>query len=163
MHRPLAISLAILGGSAAVAAECTADAFAAILENHPEATVSFVEAVPQNGSFGQAAGVDLPFPNNATNLPALCAVGVNVKSSESSSYNFGLFLPDTTWNERFMTTGNGGFGGGINWPDMGIFSQVTWFMSTCDIPALTGLISMDSLRCQQTRDIHRTRLMAHGG
>ncbi|KAL7625866.1 hypothetical protein AAE478_005089 [Parahypoxylon ruwenzoriense] len=122
MHHSFIIALAILAGSAAVVAECTAEYFIGILEGRPEITVNFVEAVPQNGSFGQAE-TDIPFPFNATNLPALCAVGINVKSSENSSYNFGLFLPDTTWNDRFMTTGNGGFGGGINWPDMGMLSQ----------------------------------------
>ncbi|KAI5857446.1 tannase and feruloyl esterase [Durotheca rogersii] len=123
MQQPLMIPLAVLAGSAvAAAAGCTTEYFAEILADRPEVTVSFVEAVPQNGSFGQAE-TNIPFPFNATNLPALCAVGINVKSLESSAYNFGLFLPDTTWNERFMTTGNGGFGGGINWPDMGILSQ----------------------------------------
>ncbi|XXH00888.1 hypothetical protein Hte_007239 [Hypoxylon texense] len=122
MHWTSAIPVAILGGAAGVTAECTADAFAEILKDHPEATVNLVEAVPENGSFGQPE-TDIPFPYNATSLPALCAASFNVKSSENSSYNFGLFLPDTTWNERFMTTGNGGFGGGINWPDMGRLSQ----------------------------------------
>ncbi|CAJ2507122.1 Uu.00g083080.m01.CDS01 [Anthostomella pinea] len=116
------ISLLLLAGSKAVIAQCTTESLTSILANTPEATVNFVQAVPANGSFGQAA-TDIPFPWNATQLPALCAVGINVKSSENSSYNFGLFLPDTTWNERFLTTGNGGYGGGINWPNMGMFSQ----------------------------------------
>ncbi|KAI1335283.1 feruloyl esterase B precursor [Xylariaceae sp. FL0016] len=122
MHRSLVYPLSLLAGSAAVAAQCTTDTFTEILSGNPEATVSFVQAVPANGSFGQGAS-DIPFPTNATQLPALCAVGINVKSSDNSSYNFGLFLPDTTWNERFLATGNGGYGGGINWPDMGIFSH----------------------------------------
>ncbi|KAH9904948.1 tannase and feruloyl esterase [Xylariomycetidae sp. FL2044] len=113
--------LSTVASSTLVAAQCTTEAFQSILANTPEATINFVEAVPQNGSFGQGE-TDIPFPTNATQLPALCAVGINVQSSSNSSYNFGLFLPDTTWNER-LTTGNGGYGGGINWPDMGIFSQ----------------------------------------
>ncbi|KAI2613396.1 tannase and feruloyl esterase [Hypoxylon sp. NC1633] len=117
-RQPLAIPLA---SSSAISGGCTAETFGVIIGNYPEATVNFAQAIPQNGSFGQAENPEFPF--NATNLPALCAVGVNVKSSESSSYNFGLFLPDTTWNEQFLTTGNGGFGGGINWPDMGTLSQ----------------------------------------
>lgn len=93
---------------------CSTETFAAMLADSPGATVNYAEAVPQNGSFGDAA-TNLLFPFNATQLPALCAVGINVKSSANSSYNFGLFLPDTTWNGRIMTTGNGGYGGGINW------------------------------------------------
>ena len=61
------------------------------------------------------ANPSLLFPQPATGLPALCAASINVRSSLASSYNFGLFLPDATWNRRFMATGNGGFGGGINW------------------------------------------------
>jgi feruloyl esterase len=99
---------------ALVDARCTTKTFTAMLAHRPEVTVNFVQAVPHNGSFGQGAA-NIAFPANATQLPALCAVGIKVKSSEHSSYNFGLFLPDSTWNERFMATGNGGFGGGINW------------------------------------------------
>ncbi|KAI1263567.1 feruloyl esterase B precursor [Xylariaceae sp. FL1019] len=115
----------LLGQSATFAlasAQCTTEIFTNILSSRADVSVNFVQAVPQNGSFGQGP-VDIPFPVNTTALPALCAVGINVKSSESSSYNFGLFLPDSTWNSRFLATGNGGYGGGINWPDMGIFSQ----------------------------------------
>ncbi|KAI3317829.1 feruloyl esterase B precursor [Xylariaceae sp. AK1471] len=104
-------------------AQCTTETFTAMLADRLEATVNFVQAVPQNGSFGQGAS-NIPFPTNATRLPALCAVGIKIKSSESSSYNFGLFLPEKTWNERFLATGNGGYGGGINWLDMGTFSHV---------------------------------------
>jgi hypothetical protein len=50
----------------------------------------------------------------------------------TSSTVVGVFLPSTaTYNQRFMATGNTGFGGGINWPGMGIFHN------------------MDSLQCPQ--------------
>ncbi|RYO93370.1 hypothetical protein DL766_000760 [Monosporascus sp. MC13-8B] len=95
-------------------------AFSEILADVPEASINYVGRVPGGGSFGIPS---LAFPGNATDLPAVCAASVNVRSSPDSSYNFGLFLPDTTWNERFLATGNGGFGGGINWPDMGRMTQ----------------------------------------
>ncbi|CAK7200144.1 hypothetical protein SEUCBS139899_002834 [Sporothrix eucalyptigena] len=53
-----------------------------------------------------------------TNLPPLCAIIVNVTSSPSSSYRFGLLLPNF-WNSRFLAVGNGGFAGGINWLSAG--------------------------------------------
>ncbi len=71
--------------------------------------------MPANGSFGQAA--DIAYPINATNLTALCAAIVNVTSSATSSFTFGLFLPES-WNQRFIAVGNGGFFGGINWLSM---------------------------------------------
>ncbi|KAI0547942.1 feruloyl esterase B precursor [Xylaria curta] len=122
MFRSRVIILRLLASIGLASAQCTPETFTAILADTAEATINFVQSVPRNGSFGQGA-TNLPFPMNATQLPALCAVGINVRSSENSSYNFGLFLPDSTWNERFLATGNGGYGGGINWPDMGILSH----------------------------------------
>lgn len=109
MHLPLTLSLMLLSSSAAVLAKCTNETFTSILSDHPEATLTRVEAVPEGGSFGEG---NFTF---ADGLPELCVVSVNVQSSENSSYNFGLFLPETSWNERFMMTGNGGLGGFINW------------------------------------------------
>lgn len=77
------------------------------------ATVLNVTSVSQGGSFGQGAA-DIPYPTNPTNLTSLCAVIVNATSSPETSFTFGLFLPDD-WNARFLTVGNGGFAGGINW------------------------------------------------
>jgi feruloyl esterase len=57
------------------------------------------------------------YPDNAVNLPSLCAVSIQVQSIANSTYGFGLFLPDE-WNERFLAVGNGGFAGGINYLDM---------------------------------------------
>jgi len=76
--------------------------------------------VTNGSSFGQPPGFDIAYPNNATNLPELCATIFNVTSFNStrSTFTFGLFLP-REWNGRFLTVGNGGMGGGINWPDMG--------------------------------------------
>ncbi|KAJ1329635.1 feruloyl esterase [Microdochium nivale] len=102
---------------------CTVDAIASLLAGNADVTVNFAQPVLEGGNFGGAGQGNIAFPTNATNLPALCAVSVNVKSSATSAYNFGVFLPDNTWNDRIMTTGNGGLGGGINWPDMGRFSK----------------------------------------
>jgi len=115
---------------------CDEASIAAILASHPEVTINSVQAVAEGASFG--GGSDNPaFAAPASKLPALCAVDINVKSSDSSSYNFGVFLPDQTWSERFMTTGNGGFGGGINWPDMGRFAKYGFASMSTD----TGHIS----------------------
>ncbi|KAH6853080.1 Tannase/feruloyl esterase [Chaetomium sp. MPI-CAGE-AT-0009] len=74
-------------------------------------------AVVRNGeSYGEGAA-NIPYPTDPTNLPALCAVTVRVRSSPTSSYRFGLFLPNE-WNSRFLVVGNGVFAGGINWLDM---------------------------------------------
>lgn len=86
------------------------------MESIPDATVNYIAEVAQNGSFGEGA-TNIPFPHNATGLPELCAASFNVKTPGNTSFNFGVFLP-TQWNGRFLATGNGAFGGGINWVDM---------------------------------------------
>jgi len=93
--------------------ECSPSALSAFLPAH--ASITNAVPVPANGTWSQPSP---PFPHPATGLPALCAITVNVISSTTSSFNFGLFLPEE-WNLRFMGSGNGGFGGGINWNDMG--------------------------------------------
>ncbi|RYO74870.1 hypothetical protein DL766_008153 [Monosporascus sp. MC13-8B] len=65
----------------------------------PNATLENVTAVPQGRSYGEGAA-NLAYPVDPADLPALCAV--------------------TAWNRRFLTVGNGGFGGGINWLEMGV-------------------------------------------
>jgi feruloyl esterase len=106
------LPLALLAVPAVLGFDCSEEFISSAVAFNENATVNYVYTVAEGASFGIPS---LAFPDNATNLPAVCAVGINVKSSENSSYNFGLFLPDTTWNQRFLATGNGGYGGGINW------------------------------------------------
>lgn len=97
----------------ASALECTACAISRVLLSGSGAKVNYAKRVPLNGSFTGSAN-DTFSPSTYTGLPQLCAVSVNVPSSANTSFNFGLFMPDE-WNGRIITTGNGGFGGGINW------------------------------------------------
>lgn len=94
---------------------CSVDSFQDILPTN----AAILSAVPiANGSSYGEGPANLAYPINPTNLPENCALVVNVTSSPTSSFRFGIFLP-TQWNGRFLTIGNGGFAGGINWLDMG--------------------------------------------
>lgn len=86
------------------------------------ATILSAVPVQLNGSYGDSTVLFGIPPLVSTGLPALCAVEVNVTSSESSSYMFSLFLP-SDWNSRFLTVGGGGTGGYINYLDMGVGSH----------------------------------------
>jgi hypothetical protein len=80
------------------------------------ASLENVTVVRDGDSYGEGEA-NVGYPKNPTHLPPLCAVTVRVTSSPTSSYRFGLFLPEE-WNSRFLVVGNGGFAGGINWLDM---------------------------------------------
>lgn len=96
--------------------ECSPAAFSTCLLSL-SAEVAYTSFISENGTFDVPVS-DIAYPVSPTGLPAACVVQVNVTSSSTSAYSFGLFLPET-WNERFLTVGNGGFAGGINWLDMG--------------------------------------------
>ncbi|KAK1458602.1 tannase and feruloyl esterase [Colletotrichum cuscutae] len=98
----------------------------------PGVSINYVNFVAENGTFGDKAAV-----GNATALPQGCAVGVNLISSATSSYNFALYMP-TNWNSRFMATGNGGFGGFTNWAYMGMFSQYGFASMSTDTGHISG-------------------------
>ena len=112
MNLRLTIALAAIH-SAAAAANCNVDTFSSLLDAAgASSTASVVYATPI-AEGGASFDPSPPFQSNVTELPELCAVKIEVQSSDNSSYRFAVFLP-TEWNHRMMTTGNGGFGGGIN-------------------------------------------------
>ncbi|KAJ9139073.1 Carboxylic ester hydrolase [Pleurostoma richardsiae] len=108
--------------------DCSVAALNDILPRN--ARIHSVDAVPQNGSYGEGPS-DIAYPSIPTGLPELCAIVVNVTSSPSSSFRFALFLP-ATWNSRFLEVGNGGFAGGINWMDIGVGARYGFATASTD-------------------------------
>jgi feruloyl esterase len=54
-----------------------------------------------------------------TSLPASCRVAAVVQTSNSSSARFEIWLlASAQWNSRFLAVGNGGWAGGVNYPDI---------------------------------------------
>lgn len=106
MKSPTATALSLATG--ALALNCSPSAIAPLLPSN--ARLAFATQVAQGGTFNVPAS-DIAYPVSPTNLSSLCAIQVNVTSSNSSAYSFGLFLPQD-WNERFLAVGNGGFAGG---------------------------------------------------
>ena len=77
------------------------------------AQITNVTFVPKGGS-AHDGPTNILYPTPPADLPECCAVTVQVQSSPSSSYRFGLLLPSRPhdWKQRFFAVGNGGFGGG---------------------------------------------------
>lgn len=120
-------------GSLATASKpsaCSLDTLSSALPE--DATVLSVDFVATGESYGEGEA-NLAYPTNPTDLPPTCVVVVNVTTSETSSYRFGLFLPTTTWNKRYLTIGNGGFAGGINWLDMGAGVRYGFAVASTDL------------------------------
>ncbi|KAF4555404.1 Tannase and feruloyl esterase-like protein 2 [Elsinoe fawcettii] len=115
MVRPILFSLLSLAPAASAVLDCTEEAFAPLLPSN--ARIVQTRKLADNSTFEVPAS-NIAYPRSPVGLPALCAVQVNVVSSNSSAFEFGLFLPDR-WNNRFIAVGNGGFAGGINWLDVG--------------------------------------------
>ncbi|EXK27035.1 hypothetical protein FOMG_16473 [Fusarium oxysporum f. sp. melonis 26406] len=130
---PFFLSFVLSLASFAIAARpstCSLTSLSAALPKN--ATVLSVDFVPAGGSYGEGAA-NPAFPLIPTELPSTCVVVVNVTTSQTSSYRFGLFLPTTSWNRRYMTVGNGGFSGGINWIDMGSSIRYGFAVASTDL------------------------------
>jgi feruloyl esterase len=53
-----------------------------------------------------------------TGLPAFCRVTATISPVPQSSIGIELWLPATTWNEKYQQSGNHGFGGTFYWNEM---------------------------------------------
>ena len=99
-------TLALLATSAK-ALKCDINSLEAFLPSN--ATVLAADRVEKGGNYSEGSA-DIAFPQPATDLPDLCAVTVKAPSSDSSSFRFGLFLPDEWKEQRFLATGLGEHG-----------------------------------------------------
>lgn len=101
-----------------ISEKCKSSTFEPILP--AGAVVLFTTSISANGTFNEdlQPGETVGSPS----LPALCAAKFTLPSSEDTSIDVAIFLPEV-WNQRFMATGNGGFGGYINWSDMGQYAH----------------------------------------
>lgn len=80
--------------------------------------IIFTTPYPDNSTIVDPT--DLSFPTPAVDLPALCRVYGNISTSSTSFTRFEVWLPLDTWNVRYLTVGNGGGAGGINYQAMGV-------------------------------------------
>jgi len=59
--------------------------------------------------------VVVPPETSLTDLPAFCRVAGVIRPTTDSVIKFEVWMPETSWNERFLGVGNGGFAGSIGY------------------------------------------------
>ncbi|HJR71380.1 MAG TPA: tannase/feruloyl esterase family alpha/beta hydrolase, partial [Gammaproteobacteria bacterium] len=75
-------------------------------------TITTAEIVAA-GAFQAPAPAFAGFGVDYARLPAFCRVAGSIKPTADSDIRFELWLPEQSWNGRFMQTGNGGAAGSI--------------------------------------------------
>jgi serine/threonine protein kinase len=78
----------------------------------PNTTIDLAQAAPA-GTF------TLSGANLIQSLPAFCRVEGVIRPTADSEIHFAVWMPTKEWNGRFLGVGNYGFGGAIEFGDMG--------------------------------------------
>jgi feruloyl esterase len=80
-----------------------------------------------------------------TGLPAFCRVTATLTPASDSAIQIELWLPETTWNGRFLGTGGGGFQGIINYTELAGGLQAGFAVINTDLG--TGVSGCNPLFC----------------
>src|SRR5215472_9044624 len=98
----LLISLVGIGATPAAAATCASLSGLAL----PDTTITAAEPV-------SAGTYTAPDGEVFTNLPAFCRIAATLTPASDSNIHIEVWLPFSTWNSKYLGTGNGGGGGTI--------------------------------------------------
>jgi feruloyl esterase len=84
-------------------------------------------------------------PQTITGLPAFCRVTATLTPMSDSSIKIEVWLPETTWNGRFLGTGGGGFQGIISYNELAIGIRAGFAATNSDLG--TGVSGCTPLYC----------------
>lgn len=84
-------------------------------------------------------------PQTFTQLPAFCRVAATLTPTSDSAIKIELWLPETTWNGRFLGTGGGGFQGVITYSELATGIQAGFAATNSDLG--TGTSGCSPLFC----------------
>jgi feruloyl esterase len=87
----------------------------------------------------------VPGSNPITGLPAFCRVTASLTPTSDSSIKIEIWLPETTWNGRFLGTGGGGFQGVITYSELASGIQHGFAATNSDLG--TGVSGCNPLFC----------------
>lgn len=84
-------------------------------------------------------------PQTISPLPAFCRVTATLTPTSDSSIKIEIWLPETTWNGRFLGTGGGGFQGIISYNELALGIQAGFAATNSDLG--TGVSGCNPLFC----------------
>jgi feruloyl esterase len=81
-------------------------------------SIRFSAAITAGSNF-TGDSTETTYNTAQTDIPSACRVACEIQTSKNSTARFEVWLPTTAaWNSRFLAVGNGGWAGGINYPDI---------------------------------------------
>src|SRR5262245_60376943 len=84
-------------------------------------------------------------PQTITGLPSFCRVTATLTPTPDSSIKIEVWLPESTWNGRFLGTGGGGFQGNISYAQLASGIQAGFAATNSDLG--TGVSGCTPLYC----------------
>jgi feruloyl esterase len=95
-----------------------------------------------------------------TGLPAFCRVTATLTPAADSSIKIEVWLPETTWNGRFLGTGGGGYQGAISYSALASGIQGGFVATNSDLG--TGVSGCNSLFCGSAGNMGNPLAIAFG-
>ena len=117
-------------GGQAQTAQDTCSQLINSLQLPSDVTLILTQPYPDNTTFQDP--FSLSFPQPVPSLPAFCRVYANISTSPTSRILFEVWLPLKQWNLRYLTVGNGGAAGGVNYPSMGVGLRAGFAVASTD-------------------------------
>ena len=93
--------------------------------NLPNTTITSTRLLPA-GTFTP------PSSDPIQDLPAFCRLEGLITPTPDSNIRFEIWMPSDGWNQKFRGVGNGGFGGAINFDDMGAALRLGYATASTD-------------------------------
>jgi feruloyl esterase len=99
-------------------------------------------------------------PTTLTGLPAFCRVTATLTPTSDSAIRIEAWLPKTTWNNRFLGTGGGGFQGTISYSALALGIQQGFAATNSDLG--TGSSGCNPLFCGSAGNMGNPLAIAFG-
>jgi feruloyl esterase len=143
MHRPCLVGAATLFASVAIASTPAMATPCTNLQSLGLEQTTITSAA--DNTTGVFVVPNTNPPQTIPGLPAFCRVTATLTPTSDSSIKVEMWLPETTWNGRFLGTGGGGFQGIISYNELTLGLQAGFAVTNSDLG--TGVSGCNPLFC----------------